>query len=198
MLFLGVRSSVEAMSNTIRDRGSPNRKALVEALKADAVRALRRLPDAAETEHPLLYREAAEAMVKLRGLFTTGDGRPDWRGQSWEYRQAVSDIYNSAHLPPEPNAPAKSALRYHLGNLLRERLSASELEEAGLNTMTPKDRAYQRFLAKTNLAEFARSLIYHIEVRPNEPAPAEVVDRAEEVRGALDRWITRQRRMSSK
>lgn len=174
-----------------------NTERLVQALQREAVRALRRLPTDDEYEQRRLLRTVADALVKLRALHTTKDGRPDWRGQSWEYRQRVNEIYNEAHVPPEANHPIKASVRYHLGNALRENLTAEELEEAGLNPLTPRDRQYQRFLDHSNLAEFARNLIYHIEVRPNVKAPEGMVAKAEEVANRLNGWIVNQRRMSS-
>lgn len=174
---------------------SPNVERFAQALQDDAIRALRRIPQAPESMHPDLYRDAAQALVKLRALHTTRDGRPDWRGQSWDYRQRVNDIYNAAGLPSTPNHPIKSALRYHLGNALRESLSEDELQDAGLHITTPRDRQYARFLKQTGMAEFARSLIYQINVRPKEPAPKETIARAEEIHNLLGKWLRQQRKM---
>lgn len=179
------------------ERTPPETAQRIKSLRDEAVRCLRRLRDTPETAHPQLYRQAADAMVKLRGLHTTGDGRPDWRGRTWGYRSLVNEIYGEAGLPPEPNHPVKAALRYHLGNALRESLTSEELIEAGLKPAPPRERAYERFMAQRNLSDFARSLIFHIEVKPNEPAPPKVVERAREVADALNRWIVRQEAMQA-
>lgn len=170
---------------------------LAQALQDDAIRALRRLEQTPESEHPRIFREVGEILVKLRAIHTTKDGRPDWRGQSWDYRQRVNDIYNGAGLPPEPNHPVKAAIRYHLGNALRDHLSEDELREAGLNPITPRDRQYQRFVNQSSLAEFARALVFHIETRLNVKADPELVKRAAALANRLNGWLAQQESMSS-
>lgn len=170
----------------------------IRRLIDEAVRDLRLIERAPSSEHPAIYRRVADRLVELRSLHTTRAGNVDWKGQSWDYRQAVNEIYSGAGLPPEPNHPVKSALRYHLGNALRDNLTADQLEQAGLHADTPRDRQYVRFRRQTDLADFARSLVYHIEVRPLEPAPDEMVERAEEVVVVITRWVKRQRAMSRK
>lgn len=95
-------------------------------------------------ERTRAYRATADFLVELRGHFTDSDGEPDMRGKSFAYRDAVRDIYAEAGLGSDPNDPVKAALRYHVGNALRERLSVDELERYGLTTANPRDRQRSR------------------------------------------------------
>lgn len=175
--------------STKTDR-DPKAEALIQEAVADLL-ALRGVP---EDQHPAIYKRAADAMLSLRALYQSKSGKPDWRGTSWAYRQAVSDIYGGAGLPPAPNHPVKAALRYHLGNALRERVPSEELTEAGLNPDTPRERTYKRFQAQNDLSDFARSLIRHIGSFYNEPADDDTLARAQEVVDLLTDWLAAQRR----
>lgn len=85
-------------------------------------------------------REAAEALVEMRQHFATNDGEVDWRGRSWPYREAVSEVYASVGVPSEDLPSLQSAVRYHVGNVVRERLSASEVKDLGLMAAGPRER----------------------------------------------------------
>lgn len=114
-------------------------------LMKSATTALRRAI-AAESgdERTRAYRATADLLVELRTHFTNSDGEPDMRGTSFPYRDAVRDIYAEAGLTSDPNDPVKAALRYHVGNALRERLSADELVAYGLAKANPRDRQRER------------------------------------------------------
>lgn len=109
-----------------------------------ATRTLRKALTADATERTRLLRTVADLLVDLRGLHTGADGLPDWRGKSFAYRDAVRDIYAGAGLSSESNDTTKTALRYHVGNALRERLSRDDLEAAGLLALDPRDRQQHR------------------------------------------------------
>lgn len=85
-------------------------------------------------------RDLAEIVVELRGAHHLDDGRPDWGGRSAAYRQTMADVYARARVPEERLDTVQAALRYHVGNLLRERASADELEAVGLSPVAPKTR----------------------------------------------------------
>jgi len=89
-------------------------------------------------------RKTAEAIVDLREAFTTERGEPDWRGQTWEYRQAVNEIFGLAGVEPEDHETVSAAVRYHAGNVLRERLDDEELTSLGLRTVSPRERSSER------------------------------------------------------
>ena len=89
-------------------------------------------------------REIAERLVDLRELFTTDQGDPDWRGQSWEYRQAVSEVYEMAGVKSDQLVTVAAAIRYHIGNVLRDRLDPDDLANIGLTKVSPRERSNER------------------------------------------------------
>lgn len=88
-----------------------------------------------------VYRSVAEHVLAARQLFTTKEGRPDWRGVTYAYRQWYGDMLGSSGIPSEDLPRVQSALRYHVGNLLRERLDDAELEAIGLRSASPRQRS---------------------------------------------------------
>ena len=95
------------------------------------------------------FRRVADILVELRSRYTTPDGTPDWAGNSFAYRQIVADIYSKAGLPADGQSSIKASIRYHVGNALRERINAEELEDAGLIAETPRQRHFVRQNPKT-------------------------------------------------
>ena len=89
------------------------------------------------TDH---LKALAEVVVRLRGEHTLEDGRKDWGGRSPAYRQSMADLYTRARVPHEKLDTVQAALRYHVGNLLREQASGEELEAVGLSSVAPKKR----------------------------------------------------------
>lgn len=140
-------------------------------------------------ERAPLLRRAAGHLVELRGLYTTRDGDPDWRGQSWAYRQAVGEVYAEAGL--EPDDPLKVALRYHIGNALREDLTEEQLEHAGLTLKPPRERMSWRYKRGANNAEFARQLVYRLTRTPAEKPDAATLKHAAKLRDEIDAWTKR-------
>lgn len=84
--------------------------------------------------------EAADAMVDMRMIYTNRDGQPDLTGSSFEYRQAVADGLAAAGVPASERSRVMAALRYHVGNRVRDRFTAEELAEYGLSAHSPHDR----------------------------------------------------------
>src|SRR5919205_1123942 len=76
-------------------------------------------------------RELAPIIVNLRRHFTLSNGVPDWSGRTPDYRRAVAELYARARIPNEQLTAVQQALRYHVGNLLREVAPPDELEAAG-------------------------------------------------------------------
>jgi hypothetical protein len=82
----------------------------------------------------------AEALIALRSTFRTNDGDVDWRGRSWDYRQHVGGLYERAGVSEGDRQHIQAAVRYHVGNKLRESLTPEQLENADMLTTSPKDR----------------------------------------------------------
>lgn len=94
-----------------------------------------------------VYRTVAEYVLEARRFFTTKEGRPDWRGVTYAYRQWYGDMLGRTGIPVDDLPRIQSAMRYHVGNLLRERLDDKELETLGLQSASPRERS----MAKRNL-----------------------------------------------
>jgi hypothetical protein len=81
-----------------------------------------------------IYRQFAEVIVGIRKEFD------DWTGRSQAYRDAVAAMYAEADVPADSQANHQAAIRYHVGNLLREKLPKRKLQELGLDTASPAAR----------------------------------------------------------
>lgn len=86
-----------------------------------------------------LLKQVAERVVDLRACFLTPDGEPDWKGASRTYKNALSSIFSAAGVRDRTNLSA--AIRWHVGEVLRSRLSDDELEDAGLLPAGPRQRS---------------------------------------------------------
>lgn len=94
-----------------------------------------------EESKTIVLRKLAEVVVEIRSNFYDEETmQPDWRGKSWEYRQFMSELYESAGVPPASVAGVQSSLRYHVGNRLREVVPTDQLIRAGLLEESPKER----------------------------------------------------------
>lgn len=91
-----------------------------------------------------ITKALAEVLVEARGHFTTAEGDADWNGRTYAYRRWVREVFDEAHLRGEDSKRLQAAIRYHVGSVLREQLSAEELEDAGLIPQTPKERSTER------------------------------------------------------
>ncbi|WGH21376.1 hypothetical protein SEA_EMOTION_27 [Arthrobacter phage Emotion] len=107
-------------------------------LQRTAVAALRRYLADARTED---LREVATCYVEARAHFYTKEGRPDWLGRTHAYRSWVRESTGMANVPPDDLATVQAAIRYHSGNVLRERLSEDEVEALGLKPESPRERS---------------------------------------------------------
>jgi hypothetical protein len=95
-----------------------------------------------------VLHQLAEVVVEVRSQFWDEElNQPDWRGKTWDYRQFIGEMYAAAGIPPDSVTTIQGSLRYHVGNVLRERLQAEgkekELLAAGMKKSTPKERHYE-------------------------------------------------------
>lgn len=141
-------------------------------------------------------KNLADVIVRLRGLHHLEDGRTDWGGRSPAYRQSMADLYTRARVPSDKLDTIQAAIRYHVGNLLRERAQGRELEAVGLSPVAPRQRLAtarqaiqaQRKLAAprqdvVRLAAYAQALVEHIDA---DAIPGLAPERAVAARIALE------------
>lgn len=87
-----------------------------------------------------LLRRAAEMQVELRQYFDR-NGETDWLGKSYAYRQLMTETYGLAGILPSERKKLGDAVRYHVINVLRERLSPDELQALELREQDGPTRA---------------------------------------------------------
>ncbi|MEU8299161.1 hypothetical protein AB0C04_17990 [Micromonospora sp. NPDC048909] len=92
----------------------------------------------------MMLRDLAEQMVDLREHYLTPSGDPDWTGRTGAYRYAVRGLYAQAGYTPEERKVTQTATRYHVGNLVRARVSQETADALGLERTTPQDRGRLR------------------------------------------------------
>jgi hypothetical protein len=93
-----------------------------------------------ETKSTDTLRRLALIVVQLRKDSALANGLVDLSGRSPAYRHAIAEIYTRAGVPDEDLDAVQSALRYHVGNEIREQAAAEELEAVGLKPASPKQR----------------------------------------------------------
>lgn len=113
----------------------------LDALQRDAVRALKKRASASPGERTAYLQSVATNFVDAREFFFTKEGEPDWQGRTHAYRSWVRETMTLAGVPTDELANVQSAIRYHTGNIVRERLSEEQLEDAGLTAAGPRERA---------------------------------------------------------
>lgn len=85
-------------------------------------------------------RQLAETVVDLREGFTTQSGDPDWRGATYAYRSAMGEVLAEGGVRREEMSTFQNALRYHVSNVLHERLDEETLEAIGLSSTSARER----------------------------------------------------------
>jgi hypothetical protein len=143
--------------------GRPGRMMSAMPVKRDTVedlvrRGARLVSDYAhvETSKTALLRDLADVVVDLRAQFQTEDSRTDWAGRGHAYRETVARIYSEAGIQPDAAHGLQAALRYHIGNVLRAKAPADELEALGLKSATPRERVKE---TRDRTAALARSAV---------------------------------------
>lgn len=127
-----------------------------DELRDDATRHLRKAMRLEPRYRSPEFRRVADILVEMRARTLTPEGRPDWGGNSYAYRDSVAGIYSGAGLPADGQASIKASIRYHVGNALRERVNAEELTDAGLIVDTPRQRHFIRQNPKKSKREAER------------------------------------------
>lgn len=125
----------------------------IAEIRRDAVRLLKKYLRAEEGETTPLLRQIAEVLVEARGTFTRDDGSPDWKGRTYPYRAWVREVFSDAGVPREDQATVQSAIRYHVGAVLRDHLSPEDLEDYGLIEKTPRERSADRRQSRSALIQ---------------------------------------------
>lgn len=125
----------------------------LSTLRANARNLLKRYLRADETERTPILRAIAECFVDAREHFERPDGSPDWKGRTHAYRMWVRDTVTDAGVPKEEHATVQSAVRYHVGNVLRERLDEETREEYGLIQRSPRERSADRRESRTAILQ---------------------------------------------
>lgn len=174
-------------------------RAILDLTRA-ATRSLRKAVAASGVERTHHLRETADHLVDLRGLHLDAEGAPDWPGRTFAYRDLVRSIYASAGLGPDSGDTTKTALRYHVGNSLRERVDPSDLDAAGLSSLDPRGRQQNR---RASLGESQPvtpdRLIADLTIATQrlERLPGKVsrhdLARAEEALRRLEAWLSKRR-----
>ena len=90
------------------------------------------------------YRNAAEVFVTAREHFLTAAGEPDWTGKTYDYRTWNGGVWAASGASGDARRQAQAAVRYHVGNVLRERLDAATLEALGLRVESPRERSVEQ------------------------------------------------------
>lgn len=102
-----------------------------------------------EDQRRTCLRELAEILVDLREKYEDPDGSgPDYRGRTWEYREAAAQIYRDAaeEVDPATIKRMRNSVRYHVSTALRARIEnrPGELERLGLQADSIRVRARGR------------------------------------------------------
>lgn len=92
-----------------------------------------------------IARALAAQFVEARSHFARrGDGETDWGGRSYAYRNWVAEVYRQASVEGAEARTAQAAVRYHIGSVLRERLTIEEQRAYGLIEHSPRERSAAR------------------------------------------------------
>lgn len=122
----------------------PTRPDPIASAQREATRLLKRYVSAPEEEKTPTLRRLAEILVHTRERFLRDDGTPDWNGRTHPYRAWVREIYSEANIADDDRATIQSAIRYHVGAVLRATLDEDTLQAYGLLPQTPRERSKDR------------------------------------------------------
>lgn len=109
-----------------------------------ATEAIHRSLSSSDSVRTDLLREAAQLFIDAREHFYTKDGEPDWLGRTHAYRLWVREIMSGANVPGDEITSLQAAIRYHSGNMLREKLDDDTLADLGLKKSSPRERSVEK------------------------------------------------------
>lgn len=123
----------------------PNSIAPLATLQANAIANLTTYQrDADADDRTALLRKTAAAFVSAREHFFTAEGEPDWLGRTYAYRRWIRETMSLANVPGEQLSTIQAAIRYHSGNILRERLDDDTRAALGLRESSPRERSTEK------------------------------------------------------
>ncbi|MEU5906555.1 hypothetical protein [Micromonospora sp. NPDC047527] len=115
-----------------------------QQIEREILRILRAARQTTGERRTILLRDLAEQMVDLREHYLTTSGDPDWTGRTGLYRYAVRELYAQAGYSPDERKTTQTSTRYHVGNLVRTRVSQETADALGLGRASPQDRSRMR------------------------------------------------------
>ncbi|AYN57744.1 hypothetical protein PBI_DRMANHATTAN_24 [Arthrobacter phage DrManhattan] len=121
-----------------------NKTATLPDIQAAATDAIYRSLGASDNVRTDLLREAARLFIDAREHFYTKDGDPDWLGRTHAYRLWVREVMSGAHVPGDEITSLQAAIRYHAGNMLRDKLDDDALDALGLKKSSPRERSIEK------------------------------------------------------
>lgn len=110
-----------------------------------------------ENKPTILLLNIAAVLIALRQQHTTDDGRTDWLGRSGPYRRDAGAVYVSAGVTEETRERISRAVRWHVGNLMREVLTADQLAEYELQESSPLERLQDQRATTSAIVAAARA-----------------------------------------
>lgn len=109
-----------------------------------AIQALRNYKSGSEDSRTTNLRAVATAFVEAREHFYTPSGEPDWQGRTHAYRVWVRETMRLANIQQDELSTVQAAIRYHVGNIMRDRMDPETLASIGLNSSSPKQRSVEK------------------------------------------------------
>ncbi|MEU8840245.1 hypothetical protein AB0D97_14090 [Streptomyces roseus] len=136
-----------------------------EALVARGVASLKRYQQISG-EQTTLLRNVARVLVEVRRR------TDNWSGRGKEYRDFAARIYSGAGIAPDSLDGVQAAVRYHIGNIIREVATPEQLEDHNLKVLGPADRWREQQKSRTAVIASARAEVVAAEVIASAPAKA--------------------------
>lgn len=113
----------------------------LDEIQKRSIESLRRYLADGSTED---LRDVAGHFISAREHFYNKDGEPDWLGRTYAYRTWVREVMSLAGVPSADVTNTQAAIRYHAGNILRERLDDETLAALGLRSASPRERSIEK------------------------------------------------------
>ncbi|WP_432157775.1 hypothetical protein [Streptomyces sp. bgisy153] len=121
-----------------------------------------------ENATTILYKNVAVTLLALRRQMG------DWRGEGYEYRQKVNEMYRQAGIDDDPDSKRiKGNVRWHVGNALRRYLTPRELKRAGLLPESPLERGQDNRATQSAIVRATRAI-----AAAEQPKPAKSSEKA--------------------